>query len=340
MNRKRMNILLQSDERYAAVTGVCLTSLLENNRAAEEIHIYLINVCIGAENLEKFRSLAGQYGRAIEFLDMGTLSERLEAINAPKWFDSYAAYGRLFAPGMIGEDIDRILYLDSDTIVTTDLGALYNVELEGNVCAMVQDSADYGLYRQIGHRRDDIYFNSGVIVFDLPEWKRQKCEDAVFPFFRAFGAKLNFPDQDALNHLLKGKIKKLDIKYNYFVLFLTTGVDLNFFAAGLDRKPHYYSREAVRAAGENAAILHYTSSVKPWLKDTRCACVDQWDRYLRLSPWAGMEKTDKKQMSFRARIQEEIKERRMPLTQRALHLLYVYVVGPFKFRLRQRKAAK
>ena len=49
MNRKRMNVLFQCDDRYAAVTGVSLTSLLENNRGWEEINIYLIDDRIHGE---------------------------------------------------------------------------------------------------------------------------------------------------------------------------------------------------------------------------------------------------------------------------------------------------
>ena len=126
MNRKIMNVLYQCDDRYAAVTGVSLCSLLENNRGWEEIRIYLIDDRIREENRKKIELLAQRYGRTIALLDMSGISERLEAVGAPKWCGSYAAYGRLFAPGMIEEDLDRLLYLDSDTIVTADLSKLYN----------------------------------------------------------------------------------------------------------------------------------------------------------------------------------------------------------------------
>lgn len=339
MNGKRMNVLYQCDDRYAAVTGVSLCSLLENNRGWEEIRIYLIDDCVRAENREKFELLARQYGRSITFLDMRGISSRLEASGAPKWLGSYAAYGRLFAPGMIEEEIDRLLYLDSDTIVTADLGALYDMELEGNVCAMVQDIAAYKLYQHIGHRREEAYFNSGVILFDVAAWKAMRCEAAVLPFLDRFGGRLNFPDQDALNTIVKGKIKRISARYNLFVQFLTLGVDVNFKAYALDRKPQYYSRAEIEEASRSAAIYHFTSPVKPWIKDTRCALVDRWDQYLQLSPWAGMPKTEKRSLPLRVRIQEEINEHPWPAVHRMIHILYIYTIAPAKSRLGKRRTS-
>ena len=340
MNEKRMNILYQCDDHYAAVTGVSLTSLLENNRDWEEIHIYLIDDRVREENRKKFELLAQRYGRTITFLDMGSISARLEASGAPKWLGSYAAYGRLFAPGMIEEDLDRLLYLDSDTIVTADVSERYNMEREGNVCAMVQDIAAFELYKHIGHRREDAYFNSGVILFDAAAWKTMGCENAVLPFFAAYGSRVNFPDQDALNSILKGKIKRISAKYNLFVQFLTLGIDTNYDAYSLDRKPCYYSREEIEEASRSAVIYHYSSPVKPWIKDTRCALVDQWDKYLRLSPWAGMPKMLKRSLPLRVRIQEEINEHSWPAVQKMVHALYIYAVAPVKARLRKRRASK
>lgn len=340
MNRKRMNVLFQCDDRYAAVTGVSLTSLLENNRGWEEINIYLIDDRIHGENRLKFKMLAQQYGRAIVFLDMSEISARLEASGAPKWLGSYAAYGRLFALGLIEEELDRLLYLDSDTIVTADLGELYNMDLEENVCAMAQDALCYALYKHIGHRRDEPYYNSGVILFDAVAWKRLGCEAAVFPFITSHGGQLRFPDQDTLNSVLKGKIKRLDVKYNFFVQFLTLGIDENYYVYSLDKKPYYYSREEMAQAGRSAVIYHYSTGEKPWLKDARCALAELWDKYLQLSPWAGMGKTERQSQPFMVRLQGAITEHTRPVVRKMVHKIYVLTLAPAEAWLRKRKASR
>lgn len=340
MNRKIMNVLYQCDDRYAAVTGVSLTSLLENNRGWEKINIYLIDDRIREENRKKFEQLAQRYGRAIAFLDMGGISARLEACGAPKWLGSYAAYGRLFALGMIEEEIDRLLYLDSDTIVTSDLSELYNMDMEGNVCAMVQDSLSYFFYKHIGHRRDEPYYNSGVILFEAAQWKRLGCDAAIFPYITSHAGKLRFPDQDTLNDLFKDIIKRLDVRYNFFVQFLTFGIDESYYLDSLDKKPHYYSREEVKEAGRNAVIYHYCSGDKPWIEDTRCALSDLWDKYLQLSPWAGMRKTERKSPTFMQRVGEAINEYTWPVVRKMYHKLNVYAVDPAVSWLSKRKASR
>ncbi len=340
MNRKIMNVLYQCDDRYAAVTGVSLCSLLENNRGWEEIRIYLIDDRIREENRKKIELLAQRYGRTIAFLDMSGISERLEAVGAPKWCGSYAAYGRLFAPGMIEEDLDRLLYLDSDTIVTADLSELYNMDLEGKLCAMTQDSLCYVFYKHIGHRRDEPYYNSGVILFDAVQWKRLGCDAAVFPYITSHAGKLRFPDQDTLNDLFKGKIKRLDVRYNFFVEFLTAGIDEYYYVHSLSKKPHYYSREEMEEASRNAVIYHYCSADKPWIEDARCALSDLWDKYLQLSPWAGMRKTERRSPAFMQRAEEVINGHTWPVIRKLFYKLNVYAVDPAMSWLSKRKASR
>lgn len=40
-NKKILNILYQSNDNYAPITGVSMTSLFENNKKLDEINIYL-----------------------------------------------------------------------------------------------------------------------------------------------------------------------------------------------------------------------------------------------------------------------------------------------------------
>ena len=321
-NENKMNILYQSDDRYAWITGVSLTSLLENNKNADEIHIYVMDDHISPENREKLLSLAQRYGRSLEFLEMDDVSELLSALGAPKWSGSYAAYGRLFAMGMIREKLDRLLYLDSDTIVTKDLSELYHSALGENVCAMVQDTAPYFVYKHIGHSRKDTYFNTGVILFDVEKWKRLDCESSVTPCIHALRKTLCYPDQDVLNRFLKNRIKKLSPKYNFFVFFLAEDLDELFSTQSIDKVLNYYSKSEIRQAGESAAIYHYLAYDKPWLEGNRCPLADLWEYYLERSPWKGTKKTEQKRGRLSIYVQRLVNKYPLPGTKKAIHKLY------------------
>ena len=320
-SKNKMNILYQSDDRYAWITGVSLTSLLENNRNADEIQIYLIDDHISPENREKLLSLALRYGRSLTFLGMDDISEHLKSLGAPKWSGSYTTYGKLFAMGMIREELDRLLYLDSDTIVTADLSELYHSALGENVCAMVQDTAPLFVYKHIGHSKADPYFNAGVILLDMEKWKRLDCEASVFPCIRGMRKTLCYADQDVLNCLLKDKIKKLSPKYNFFVFFFATDLDEFFYTHSIGKVPQYYSKDEIRQAGECAAIYHYLAYEKPWVEDNCCLLAEVWEFYLERSPWQGAKKLPKRETAS-IRIQRFVNKHSCTAAKKALHLIY------------------
>ena len=66
---KILNVLYQTDDNYAPIAGVSMTSLFETNQHLDEIHVYMLDDGISQENLEKYRKLCVQYGRDIEIID-------------------------------------------------------------------------------------------------------------------------------------------------------------------------------------------------------------------------------------------------------------------------------
>lgn len=56
-----LNVLYQSDDNYAIFMGVSICSLLENNRAAEEINIYVIDDSISGDMKRQIEQMVGSY---------------------------------------------------------------------------------------------------------------------------------------------------------------------------------------------------------------------------------------------------------------------------------------
>ena len=50
---KILNVLYQTDDNYAAIAGVSMTSLFRTNPHMDEINIYILDNGISAENIEK-----------------------------------------------------------------------------------------------------------------------------------------------------------------------------------------------------------------------------------------------------------------------------------------------
>ncbi len=73
--------------------------------------------------------------------------------------------------------VDRILYLDADTLVLDDIEPLAATDLGDAVLAAVPDAFVDGSLRSGREHRPagvpdvDRYFNAGVLVIDLPKWR-------------------------------------------------------------------------------------------------------------------------------------------------------------------------
>ena len=98
--------------------------------------------------------------------------------------------------------MDKLLYLDSDTIVVDSLGELK--QKEGDVLAVLDNMQRA---QKLGISN---YFNSGVLYIDVKSWLNKEYGDALKDFIRQNpNVKWQYPDQDVLNIALQGKIDKL-----------------------------------------------------------------------------------------------------------------------------------
>lgn len=162
-------------------------------------------------------------------------------------FISKMIFARLLIPRLFPETVGRVLYLDADLLVLDDLEPLWEVDLEGAAVGAVVDALDVPL----NHGGPDLeemprvrsYFNSGVLLIDLPRWREKKISERAIEYLTRYPRSL-FPDQDALNVACDGLWKALDPRWNF--------------------QNHYETRVAGMEPAERPAILHFVTSVKPW----------------------------------------------------------------------------
>ena len=62
-----MNIALCTDEKYSFPCGVCITSILENNKGIE-CNIYILTPGLKTETIDKFKLLERNYLQKIEII--------------------------------------------------------------------------------------------------------------------------------------------------------------------------------------------------------------------------------------------------------------------------------
>ncbi len=105
--------------------------------------------------------------------------------------------------------IDKLLYLDADTIAAGDLTDLINYN------GIFKCFFRYKLKKKIRKNGLSQYFNSGVLLFDIQKWVSEDLEKQIADFcFLHDISRFRLPDQDVLNYGLTEYITKLPFRYN------------------------------------------------------------------------------------------------------------------------------
>ena len=181
---KPINIIYASNDGYACHLGASLYSLLDNNRSILRLEIYVLSVGMSRRFENRLKAIGARFGRQVHMAEMGELRKRFPYEVDTRGFD-ISAMARLFAPEVLPASVDRALYLDCDTIVRGGIRGLYQTDLKGNLAGMVMEPTVYEKMREsIGLKRDDPYFNSGVILMDLEAWRREGVLKALLDFYR------------------------------------------------------------------------------------------------------------------------------------------------------------
>jgi lipopolysaccharide biosynthesis glycosyltransferase len=185
---------------------------------------------------------------------------------------------RIFLPELLPA-VERVLYLDVDTIVLDRLDELFTTELGDDLLAAVPNvfQLDHlGRLEQLGIDDPRDYFNSGVLLMNLEEMRRDQTSRKLKDFAVASGADLLWPDQDTLNLVLAGRWRRLHPRWNAMTSMFSW--------------PHSVYAYGTRATAEarlRPAIRHFEgpSINKPWHLLCETPFRDRYFEHRRGTPW-------------------------------------------------------
>ncbi|GIG02971.1 glycosyltransferase family 8 protein [Catellatospora citrea] len=252
-----MDIAFAFDEAYADHAQVAVESLLDCHSGRADITCWLLTTTDVAKEREP--ALRRQFaGRArLRLLTTGDDFRALPVVDE-EWlaYVSTGMYLRLLLPDLIGDQARRLLYLDADVQVCGDLTPLWEVDLGDAPLAAVRDAftatfATHGGVPGAGaeHDPDAPYFNSGVLLMNLPVWRRERVSARCLAYLADHADRLRFPDQDALNLVAYGTWLRLPHRWNNMRSFL------------LEQQP--------RPADPDVRIMHFAGPRKPWTEGFR-----------------------------------------------------------------------
>lgn len=155
---------------------------------------------------------------------------------------------------------DKIIYLDTDTIINSDLNQLWDIDVTNYEFACVKD-----IYNWASPSRWSIknYFNAGVLLFNMKLCKETKLFEKARELVN--NKKLLYVDQDALNRSVTKKLM-LPTRFN--------------------AKDKYYPEIVVHHFCNVRKNGNFFKRIKPWhvdlVKTKMSAYDDLLDEYLEL----------------------------------------------------------
>lgn len=271
-----MNVLYAADDNYVGILAVSLQTLCAQH---EDLNIYILESDISEKHRELLVQTAA--GNAVIFCRVNDLIDMIDGcVNIDR--GSVFQYARIFLGRALPAGCDRVIYLDSDTMIQGSLKELYDCDLHGNVAGVVEDAFS-GLYKKsVGLHKKQVLFNSGLMLIDVELWRREKIENRLLACIRELKGSIPQGDQGLLNRVLRGRVARIPLQYN-----MTTYLyDFSLKEMKLYRKPAtYYSDDEVETALREPVIVHFTTSfasLRPW-QTNECGhpCAKEWQRHYR-----------------------------------------------------------
>ncbi|EFM31879.1 glycosyltransferase family 8 protein [Streptococcus mitis] len=250
MGNTKRAVVFAGDYSYIRQIETAMKSLCRHN---SHVKIYVLNQDIPQEWFSRLRMYVQEIGG--DLIDCKLIgsqytmnwSNKLPHIN-------HMTFARYFIPDFVTED--KVLYLDSDLIVTGDLTDLFGLDLGENYLAAARSCFGAGLG-----------FNAGVLLINNKKWKSETIRQKLIELTEKEHKNVKEGDQSILNMLFKDQYSLLEDKYNFQI----------GFDAGAAEKNHAFIFEIPLTPLPK--ILHYISPDKPWKQFSVGRLREEWWKY-------------------------------------------------------------
>ena len=259
--KQRISVAYCLDNNYTYPTLVSMISILENssNYTFYIFHLLVEKNIFKKENIEKFMHLEKKYNSCkVNIFEI--TNEYFSNVNPN--IKSIATYYRLLLPNLIIDE-DRIIYLDGDTLVLTDLTEMINLEMNNSIILGFVDDK-YKFAEQYGVKTYK-YITAGVLLMNLKEMRKENIMKKFFEFIENNKENLNQEDQTVINVVLHGRIGLLPPKFGMWNILNRGNILTHNYYYNKSLGIQAYSNEEIIKALKRPSIVHYVGK-KPWAK--------------------------------------------------------------------------
>lgn len=250
----KISIAYAPDDKYINQTVVSMKSALEHNEQVEFIIMYSK---LSAESMQKL----GAVGGSLRLIKMD--ENQFADLTLSKWV-TVQAWFRIKLPDLC-KDLDKVLYLDCDTLIRGNLDELFSLDLTNKYLAGVKDVWGVSKYVKRLDMKSGVYVNSGMLLFNCDYCRKEHFFDKVVDFAKNNAKIIEFCDQDSINKVVDEYKLVVSPKYNLMDTWWRGG----YYEFEGEEETEYLK------AKENPVIAHLTG-LKPAFKGCGNKFKDEW----------------------------------------------------------------
>ncbi|QDT05697.1 General stress protein A [Rubripirellula lacrimiformis] len=287
-----------ADEGYVMPLAVTIRSAIDHLSPDRRAEIYILDG--GITRASKDRMERSWQDDRISVHWVSAEGSDIEGLPVSLHVTS-STYLRLAIAERLPSSVDRAIYLDADMLVCRDLSLLWD-EPQGDASVLaVQDyaapwidstrslsassetlrylatSRPIANFEELGIDEDAMYFNGGLLVIDVKRWREERIFRQFLDCLSDHRQHVLWWDQYALNVVLAGKWRSLDLRWNQ-------GAHL-FSYPGATQSP--FDSDTFQMLHQDPWVVHFCSPEKPWNYFCHHPATADFFRTLRDTAWSG-----------------------------------------------------
>ena len=250
MGNTKRAVVFAGDYAYIRQIETAMKSICRHN---SRLKIYVLNKDIPQEWFSRLRMYIQEMGG--DLIDCKLIGQQFQM----NWSNklphiNHMTFARYFIPDFVTED--KVLYLDSDLIVTGDLTDLFELDLGENYLGAARSCFSAG-----------IGFNAGVLLINNKKWRAENIRQKLIDLTEKEHENVAEGDQSILNMMFSDSYIQIDETYNYQI----------GFDRGAAEQGHAWILE--KSINPLPKILHYISQDKPWNQFSVGRLRENWWNY-------------------------------------------------------------
>ncbi|MBR7032046.1 MAG: glycosyltransferase family 8 protein [Clostridia bacterium] len=242
--KKTIPIFFACNDRYVPYLDVAIISLISHASKDNMYKITVMKSDVSEENQAVLKKHECE-NVTIDFYDVRDILEPVKDKLPDMFYYSIAAYFRFFIETSFPQ-YDKAIYLDCDVIFLNDIAELFDTDVEGYLVGAAYEQNTDRSPMFTNYVEDIIgipyntYFNSGVMVMNLKEFRNYKVQDRFIRMLTEYNFDSLAPDQEYLNVICHGKVKYLPTGWNKHSFPEAPEGKLNLCHYALSNKPWFY----------------------------------------------------------------------------------------------------